>query len=87
MDLRANGERRMGMNELLEAQKRLEERVDELDEAIRGNGKPGINQRLMRIEDSLARMDKWFEIVVKVMLPILLSTLGLGILAWINSVV
>lgn len=86
MDLTGNGERRMGMNELLEAQKRLEGRVDELDEAIRGNGKPGINQRLARIEDTLARMDKWFEIVVKVMIPILLSTFGLGILTLVGSV-
>ena len=80
------GERRMGMTELLKAQEKLDERVEGLEEAIRGNGKPGINQRLALIEAHLARMDYWGGVLVKVMLPVLLMILALGITAWVQSV-
>lgn len=86
-------ERRQGMDKLLEGQARLEEkvgdlcdRVEWLEEAVRGNGKPGINHRLMRIEEHMVRMDYWAGILVKIMLPILMSTLALGVAAWIKTV-
>lgn len=87
-------ERRTGMDELLRGQARLEQqaktngdRIEWLEEAIRGNGKPGINHRLMRIEEHVARMDYWAGVLVKVMLPILVAILVLGVTAWIKSVV
>jgi len=93
MNLQKNGERRMSMEELLKGQARIEaqfqdinEKVNRLEDAVWGNGKPGINQRLALIEEHLERIDKWGEIFMKVSLPILLGILLLGITAFIQSV-
>lgn len=93
MNLQQNGERRMGMEELLKGQARLEaqfqeidDKVNRLEDAVWGNGKPGINQRLASMEEHLSRIDKWGEIFMKISLPILLSILLLGITAFIQSV-
>ena len=83
----------MGMEELLKGQARLEAqfqemdgKVDRLEDAVWGNGKPGINQRLALIEEHLVRINRWAEIFMKVSIPILLSILLLGITAFIESV-
>ena len=75
-------ERRTGMQDLLAAQERMEEKVEWLEEAIRGNGKPGINQRLALIENHLSRIDYWLGMAVKVLLPVLMSILALGLTGW-----
>ena len=93
MDEKACGERRMGMNEVLTAQKvmtssieSMEEKVEWLEEAIRGNGKPGINERLALIEARLQSIDRTASLMVKVLMPLLTSVLLLGLGAWVKSV-
>ena len=83
----------MGMQELLVAQAKTEstlstigDKVEMLDEAIRGNGKPGINQRLSMIETHIKRMDYWAGVLVKILLPLLLTTLAFGVTTWVQSV-
>lgn len=87
-------ERRMGMEELLQGQARLEERVGDLcdrvewlEEAVRGNGKPGLNQRLVSIEDQLKRMEYYGGICAKIMMPMLGAILLGGVTAYIKMVV
>ena len=36
----------------------LKKRIDECDEAIRGNGKPGLNTRVAKLEQSMSTMAK-----------------------------
>lgn len=87
-------ERRMGMEELLQGQARVEEhikdlcnRVEWLEEAVRGNGKPGLNQRLTSIEDQLKRIEYWGGFCAKIMMPMIGAILLGGITAFIKTVV
>lgn len=88
-----NGEMRMGMEELLKGQARLEtqvaemsDKIDALEKAVWGNGRPGIYERLTSIEDHLQRIDKWGELFMKITVPILMALLLLGATAWVQSV-
>ena len=88
-----DGERRMGMEELLQGQARLEERVGDLcdrvewlEEAVRGNGKPGLNQRLVSIEEQLKRMEYYGGLCAKIIVPMLGAILLGGITAFIKTV-
>lgn len=87
-------ELRMGIDELLQGQVRVEEhvkdlcnRVEWLEEAVRGNGKPGLNQRLTSIEEQLKRIEYWGGFCAKIMMPMLGAILLGGITAFIKTVV
>lgn len=93
LSLQQDGELQMGIAELLKGQERLaekfkdmDEKVDRLEEAVWGNGKPGINQRLALIEEHLNRIDRWCELFIKVATPIIIGIMLLGITAFVESV-
>ena len=85
---------RMGIDELLQGQVRVEEhvkdlcsRVEWLEEAVRGNGKPGINQRLIAMESQLSRIEYGGGFCAKIMMPMIGAILLGGITAFIKTVV
>jgi hypothetical protein len=42
----------------------LHRKLDSLDESIRGNGKPGINTRLDRLEQAAAKRSRIFWMII-----------------------
>lgn len=46
------------MSDIAERLGKIEAKIDKLDEAIRGNGKPGINTRLDRLEGAESRRSR-----------------------------
>lgn len=59
--------------------KEIHHKLDRLDEAIRGNGHPGINVRLDRLEQDAKRQGKLIWLIVGAGLTAATS----GIVAWI----
>ena len=49
-------------------------RLDKLDEAIRGNGKPGIQLRLDRLESAEATRSKLLWIIAGAIVPLTVAT-------------
>ena len=63
-----------------ERMERMEEKVEHLDEAIRGNGKPGLRASHMSLEErvsSHSRAIRWFLGTV--------STIATGIAIWLMT--
>lgn len=56
-------------------------KLDQLDEAIRGNGKPGIQLRLDRLEQSAKRQSKLIWLVIGAVV----SAVASGIFAWMGG--
>lgn len=44
--------------------KAIHEKIDRLDESIRGNGKPGILLRVDRLEQSARQQGKWMWMII-----------------------
>lgn len=59
----------------------IHSKLDRLDEAIRGNGKPGIQLRLDRLEQDAKRQSKLIWLIVGAVI----TTLASGIVAWITG--
>ena len=57
----------------------IHRKLDRLDEAIRGNGKPGILIRLDRLEQDAKRQAK----LIWLILGAVITALASGIVAWI----
>ena len=57
----------------------IHRKLDRLDEAIRGNGKPGILIRLDRLEQDAKRQAKLIWLIVGAVITALAS----GIVAWV----
>ena len=54
-------------------------KLDRLDEAIRGNGKPGINVRLDRLEQDARRQGRLIWLIVGA----IVTTLTSGLVVWV----
>jgi len=59
----------------------IHRKLDRLDEAIRGNGRPGITVRLDRLEQDAKRQSKLIWLIVGAVI----TTLASGIVAWITG--
>lgn len=59
----------------------IHKKLDRLDEAIRGNGKPGIQLRLDRLEQDAKRQSKLIWMIVGAVITAVAS----GIVAWITG--
>ena len=81
-----SGERRMGMSDLVKAQERIETKISSIEDAIWGNGIPGMKAELLLIKEQLSRIDRCISLGVKILTPILIAILFLGITAWVESV-
>ena len=59
----------------------IHRKLDRLDEAIRGNGRPGIAVRLDRLEQDAKRQGKLVWLIVGVAI----TALGSALVAWITG--
>jgi len=57
----------------------IHRKLDRLDEAVRGNGKPGIQLRLDRLEQDAKRQSKLIWLIIGAVITALAS----GIVAWV----
>ena len=57
----------------------IHNKLDRLDEAVRGNGRPGIQLRLDRLEQDAKRQSKLTWLIIGAVITALAS----GIVAWI----
>jgi hypothetical protein len=57
----------------------IHRKLDRLDEAVRGNGRPGIQLRLDRLEQDAKRQSKLIWLIIGAAIAALAS----GIVAWI----
>ena len=57
----------------------IHRKLDRLDEAVRGNGRPGIQLRLDRLEQDAKRQSKLIWLIIGAAITALAS----GIVAWI----
>lgn len=57
----------------------IHHKLDRLDEAVRGNGKPGIQLRLDRLEQDANRQSKLIWLIIGAAITALAS----GIVAWV----
>lgn len=59
----------------------IERKLDRIDESIRGNGTPGINVRLDRLEQSASRQRRVIWLIIGAMVTATTTTL----IAWIRG--
>ena len=59
----------------------IQTKLDHLDEAIRGNGEPGIKMRLDRLEQDAKRQSKLIWLIVGAVVTSITS----GLVAWITG--
>lgn len=57
----------------------IERKIDRIDESIRGNGTPGINVRLDRLEQSASRQRR----VIWLIVGAIVTAVTTSIIAWI----
>ena len=59
----------------------IHRKLDRLDEAVRGNGRPGITVRLDRLEQDAKRQSKLIWLIIGAAITALAS----GIIAWVTG--
>lgn len=57
----------------------IHRKLDRLDEAIRGNGEPGINVRLDRLEQDAKRQSR----LIWMLLSAVATAVASGVIAWV----
>lgn len=74
-----------GQAETKEQLRSMARSLDEMRHVIRGNGKPGLSDRLLRLEYRAELMDQWSRMAFRTLFPLAIGLMGLGLVMYVRT--